>query len=282
MKVNAICMVKNEADIIIEALENALSFCNKIYVFDNGSTDGTSELLDDFIKDNPSVILTERSDEVFRNELRNRVYNRYHQEFEHEDWWYILDADELLASDPRPMLRMAAENNCDSMRIWQAQFYFTDKDMSVYDQEDHNLPTSERRRYYRINWREPRFFKNNPDMNWDESITGKVPPFCGRFYYRSPICRHYAQRTPEQIEQRVKIRIANPYSFLHLKKGDALAQASWLKRSEDLFYYHNDGEFEFPMSDKISYFVREAGYWLQWRFKWMTNHTKNLMKTMMA
>lgn len=38
MKLNAICIIKNEADIIIETLHNALRFCDTIYVFDNGST----------------------------------------------------------------------------------------------------------------------------------------------------------------------------------------------------------------------------------------------------
>ena len=277
MKVNAICMVKNEADIILEALENALKFCNNIYVFDNGSTDGTSELLDGFIENNPRVILTERSDEVFKNELRNRVYNRYHKQFSEDDWWYILDADELIPRDPRPLLNKATRAGCDSMRIWQAQFYFTDKDMETYAYEDHDTATSERRRYYRINWREPRFFKNCPKQEWGETITGKVPPFRGKFYYRSPICCHYAQRTPEQIEQRVKLRIANPYSFLHLKKGDALAQESWLKKADNLFYYNNDGQFEFPLMDKISYFVRDAGYWLQWRYRAVTTQTRKLL-----
>lgn len=282
MKVNAICMVKNEADVIIEALENALNFCHKIYVFDNGSTDGTSELIDAFIEEHPQVILTERSDEIFKNELRNRVYNRYHKEFSGDDWWYILDADELIPNDPRPLLRQASEKGYDSMRIWQAQFYFTDKDMEVYDQEDQSLPTQERRRYYRINWREPRFFKNCPEQEWGETITGKVPPFRGKFYYRSPICCHYAQRTPEQIKERVTLRLANPYSFLHLKKGDALAQSSWLKKADDLFYYNNDGDFTFPLLDKVDYFVRDAGYWLQWRFKAVSNKTRQIFNAIHA
>ena len=45
MKLNAICIIKNEADIILETLNNALRFCDTIYVFDNGSTDGSWELI---------------------------------------------------------------------------------------------------------------------------------------------------------------------------------------------------------------------------------------------
>ncbi len=68
------------------------------------------------------------------------------------------------------------------MRVWQAQFYFTDKDLAVYDNEDKSLPVSKRRRYYRINWREPRFFKNSPSQKWPEDISGKVPPFCNALF----------------------------------------------------------------------------------------------------
>lgn len=274
MKINAICMVKNEADIILEALENALRFCYRIYVFDNGSTDGTSELLDKFIADNPRVVLAERSDEIFKNQLRNRVYNKYHYLYTDQDWWYILDADELLARDPTKLLKNAAKAGADCMKVWQAQFYFTDQDMANYDTEDKSLAVTERRRYYRINWREPRFFKNSQSQSWSEKISGRIPPFCSNFYYRSPVCRHYAQRAPEQIRQRVKIRVNNPYSFFHLKKGDASAQSSWLKQANDLFYYKNDGKFCFPLSDRMVYFAREFGYWCQWRVKGLINYTK--------
>lgn len=277
MKVNAICMVKNEADIVLEALENALTFCHRIYVFDNGSTDGTSELLDAFIEQNPRVVLAQRSDELFKNQLRNRVYNKYHHLYSDDDWWYILDADELLAHDPREMLKKAAQRGYDCMRAWQAQFYLTEKDLEQFDTEDKNLPVAQRRCHYRINWREPRFFKNSQQQQWSEAISGRIPPFCGKYDYRSPIIRHYAQRDPEQIRQRVKIRVDNPHSFFHLKKGDASAQSAWLKSSKDLFYYNNDGKFVFPIGDRVAYFTRELGYWCQWRVKGIVNRTKRLL-----
>lgn len=277
MKINAICMVKNEADIILEALSNALHFCHRIYVFDNGSTDGTSELLDEFIFANPSVVLAERSDEVFKNQLRNRVYNQYHHLYSADDWWYILDADELLTSNPKAMLEQASRQGRDTMRVWQAQFYFTDHDLAHFEQEDTRLPVTQRRRYYRINWREVRFFKNHPDKKWPEIVSGRIPPFCGKYYAKSPICCHYAQRTPEQIQQRINIRIDNPYSFFHLKKGNANSQASWLKQADTLFYYNGDACFKFPLQDKLIYFSRELGYWLGWRFKQLNNKAKQLL-----
>ncbi len=264
MKLNAICMVKNEADVIEETLLNAAAFCHKIYVFDNGSDDGTWEIVQRLADSYENIEVAFHSFEVFKNQLRNRVYNKYHQLYSRDDWWYILDADEMLVEDPKPRLEKAMAKGKDCMHVWQAQFYFTDKDQENYHLEDMSQPTSMRRNYYRINWREVRFFQNDPNQDWPETVTGRIPPFRGKFYQDSPICRHYAQRTPEQIKMRNQLRINNPYSFFHIKNK---SKSSWIMPASNLFTYNNDGKFTFPLRDKTKYFANEFRYWLQWRMK---------------
>jgi glycosyltransferase involved in cell wall biosynthesis len=264
MKLSAICIIKNEADIIIETLNNALRFCDNIYVFDNGSTDGSFELICEKAAQDSRVVIAVHSDEIYRNQFRNRVYNMFHSDFSASDWWYILDADEMLTEDPRPMLIEAMQRNKNQMRVWQAQFYFTDNDLANYEIEDKAQSVSQRRRYYRINWREPRFFRNSPSKQWPEDISGKVPPFCQKMYRPSPICRHYAQRTPEQIKMRREIRINNPFSFLHVKNK---TEDDWLKESAECFYYHEGQKMHFPLIDRISFYASQARYWLIWRAK---------------
>jgi hypothetical protein len=264
MKLNAICIIKNEADIILETLNNALRFCDTIYVFDNDSTDGSWELIYQKSLNDSRIVIAAHSDEIYRNQFRNRVYNMFHQGYSASDWWYILDADEMLTEDPRPMLVKAMQRNKNQMRVWQAQFYFTDNDLAVYDQEDKTLKVSERRRYYRINWREPRFFRNSPFKSWPENISGKVPRFCQNLYHPSPICRHYAERTPEQIKMRRKIRLSNPYSFLHVKNK---SDDDWLKRSKDCFYYQEGERMTFLLIDKLMYYASQTRYWFIWRAK---------------
>jgi glycosyltransferase involved in cell wall biosynthesis len=276
MKINAICMVKNEADVLIETLHHALTFCDNIYVFDNGSNDGTWEKLQAFVKQEPRVIIAARSDEVFKEQLRNRVYNQYHHLFSAKDWWYILDADEMLAQDPRPMLKKAMQAGKQQMRMWQAQFYFTDKDAEQYATEDHSKAVAQRRRYYRINWREPRFFLNSPEQKWPETVSGRVPPFCKKLYRPSPICCHYANRTPEQIQQRRKIRINNPAIFIHVQRQNA---NDWMKKSADLFYFEPTQDFRFPLLDQLNYYRRECGFWCSWRIKSVLNLVKKYRST---
>ena len=265
MKINAICVVKNEGDIIRETLLNAMKFCHRIYVFDNGSTDGTWEYVQIMAKHHEQIEIAFHSDEVFKNQLRNRVYNKYHQQYSNHDWWYILDGDEMLTETPAPMLKAALVSNKNALYSWFAQFYFTDKDMAQYEQEDQSLPVCERRRYYRVNWREVRFFRNDPSRPWHETLTGRIPPFATRFYHDAPICRHYAERTPDQIKARVKLREHNPFSFFHVRSKKP--GFSWVRPAENLFYYNNDGKFEFPLSDKLDYYWREVKFWINWRWK---------------
>ncbi len=278
MKLNAICIIKNEADIILETLNNALRFCDNIYVFDNGSTDGSWELICKKAAQDPRVVIAAHTDETYRNQFRNRVYNMFNHKFGASDWWYILDADELLTEDPRPMLVKAMQFDRNQMRVWQAQFYFTDKDLAVYDKEDKSELVSQRRRYYRINWREPRFFRNSPDHKWPEDISGKVPPFCNRLYRPSPVCRHYAERTPEQIKARREIRLSNPYSFLHVKNK---SDDDWLKKSADCFYYEEGKKMRFPLLDRVTYYASQTRYWLIWRFKNVMSLKTTLFNKMM-
>lgn len=264
MKLNAICIIKNEVDIILETLNNALNFCDTIYVFDNGSTDGSWELICEKARIDSRIVIAAHTDEIYRNQFRNRVYNMFHHKYSTSDWWYILDADEMLTEDPRPMLVKAVQRKKNQMRVWQAQFYFTDNDLAVYDKEDKTVNVSVRRRYYRINWREPRFFRNSPSKSWPEGISGKVPPFCQDLYRPSPICRHYAERTPEQIKMRREIRLSNPYSFLHVKNK---SDDDWLKRSKDCFYYQEGEKMVFPLMDRVTYYASQTRYWLIWRVK---------------
>jgi hypothetical protein len=264
MKLNAICIIKNEVDIIADTLDYALEFCDKIYVFDNASTDGSWEVICAKVALDSRIVIAAHTNEIYRNQFRNRVYNMFNHTFSASDWWYILDADEMLIEDPRPMLIRAMQRNKNQMRVWQAQFYFTDKDLAVYDNEDKSLPVSQRRRYYRINWREPRFFRNSPNQKWPEDISGKVPPFCNALFHPSPICRHYAQRTPEQIKMRHEIRVNNPYSFLHVKNK---SKNDWLKKATNCYFYEAGQKMQFPLIDRFVFYANQSRYWLIWRIK---------------
>jgi glycosyltransferase involved in cell wall biosynthesis len=74
IKLYAICLVKNEDDVIVQSLKHAATFCEKIFVLDNGSTDRTWELVRSLSQVNPRVVPFGQTLEPFRLSLRSLVY----------------------------------------------------------------------------------------------------------------------------------------------------------------------------------------------------------------
>lgn len=264
MKINAICVVKNEADIIEETLLNAMKFCHRIYLFDNHCDDGTREIVQSMADRFKQIVIAVRSDETFRHQLRNRVYNMYHHLYDENDWWYLADASELLNTSPRPLLEKALSADKNLMDVWQANFYFTDEDLKHYGSEDKSQTVTERRRYYSINWREARFFRNDPYQKWPENAAERIPPWAGKKFHQAPVCRRYAQRTPEQIEAGHAVMSQNSTGnspVKQLKKNALLRQASTLHR------YTRGSDFTVTSQDKLHIYLKTCRVWLHLKFK---------------
>src|SRR5687768_2343461 len=104
MRIYGLCVVKNECDIIEQALRAASVWCDAIYVLDNGSTDGTWERVQDLARDLPKVIPFLKDSRPFDDGIRNVIFRQYRSRAKADDWWCILDADEFYIDDPREFL----------------------------------------------------------------------------------------------------------------------------------------------------------------------------------
>lgn len=260
MKINAIYVLKNDADIIEEALLNAMKFCHRIYLFDNHSDDGTWEIVQSMADRFKQIVIAVRSDEPYHQQLRNRVYNMYHHLYGESDWWYLGNADELLDSSPRSILKKALSAEKNRVDVWLADFYFTDEDLKHYGSEKHSQPISERRRYYRINGREARFFTNEPYQTWPENASGQLPHWAGKNYQSTPVCRRYAQRTPEQIKAsygyQIQLKCSAPNQGPHTAKA-------FLKQARKLHRYNKGGHFAVSWQDKLYHYLSAGCRWIQ-------------------
>src|SRR5436853_6547718 len=98
MKIHAITVVKNEADIIEYTMKDALKWADYIYVFDNGSDDGTWEKLQAMASDH--LIPWKHDDAPFRESLRADVFNHFRDRAAPGDWWCRLDSDEVYDINP--------------------------------------------------------------------------------------------------------------------------------------------------------------------------------------
>jgi hypothetical protein len=263
MKINAIMLVKNEVDIVEETLLNAMKFCHRIYIFDNNSTDGTWELVNEMASRFNELVIFGQTAEPYKNQLRNRVYNAHHAEYGDDDWWYILDSDELLTESPKKALTKAAAKGNNAMCVWQAQFYFTDEDLAQYKDEDTSLSITQRRKHYLVNWKEQRFFKNTSTKAWPESMSGRIPSWCNSMAKYAPICRHYALRTPEQIEARVALRVKTQHGFAHVKRAPEIHYP----KANTLDKVTSDGRFKIRTSQKIRYAYKQLYFACHWKWK---------------
>jgi len=217
MKIYGICVAKNEEDIIAECLINATAFCDQIFVIDNGSNDATWGIVHNLAKEYSQIVPFLRTEEPFRDGIRSLVYNQYYQELTAQDWWFRLDADEFLSDNPRSALQQANQEKADFIQAWQAQFYFTDVDFRNWLAGNENLSKSikERRRYYAVNWREYRFFRNQPNQAWKEAKAPQWPEGLKKVASERIVNLHYQDRDPEQIQKRLKQRYGHT-QFRHI------------------------------------------------------------------
>ena len=100
--IHAICVVKNEADIVESSLRTALQWADRIIVYDGDSTDGTWEKV--CAMRSERIVPWKQDGKVFQESLRAEVFNAFRQGARSGDWWCHLDADEFYIDDPRAFL----------------------------------------------------------------------------------------------------------------------------------------------------------------------------------
>lgn len=211
MRIHALCIVKNEADILQETLISALHWCDQIYVFDNSSDDGTWELVKKLAKQHLQIVPYKQDDVLFSDALRSDIFNAFRSNAGPQDWWCRLDADEFYIDDPRIFIAKIPDH---FRTVWSASlnYYFTDQDALSYQLAPVKFlqtPVQQRLRYYCNNWGELRFFRHSDDTVWTRiKDSGGYPPgmFQAPAYPVRIWVKHYQYRSPEQIERRLLTR----------------------------------------------------------------------------
>ena len=200
------CLVKNEADIIHQCLAAASEWCDAIYVFDNGSEDGTWQKVLGLADKLDTIVPFKQDPKPFRDALRGEIFEHYKQYSREGDWWCRLDADEFYIDNPRAFL---SDVPCEYDLVWTAsfQYYFTEKDLARYqadpDSFAENVLVEEKCRYYLNNWSEPRFFRftkelDGKDRAWPRPLRLSFP--------KRIRLKHFQYRSPGQIQKRLTTR----------------------------------------------------------------------------
>jgi glycosyltransferase involved in cell wall biosynthesis len=202
-RIHSICVVKNEGDIIAHCLKDALTWSDRIIVYDNASDDDTWDIVRGMASE--KIIPWKQDGKVFQESLRAEAFNAFRAGSKPGDWWCRLDADEFYIQDPRQFL---ANIPWPYHVVWgiAVEFYLTKQEVAQNELEppgDINQQI-ERLRYYSINNSEPRFFRDRKGLQWP--VDTGWPIHMGPVYPARLLYKHYKYRSPKQIQRRLDTR----------------------------------------------------------------------------
>lgn len=228
MQIHALFAVRDEADIVAQCLQHAANWCDYIYVYDTGSTDGTWDIVHDLARCLKQVVPYKQEAVWFHDGLRAVIFDRYRERARDGDWFVRLDADEFYPVSPRHFIvydlragETAVWNQTYEFRLTQqeALAYRTSRDVL----EDRTRSIISRRRYYiPLNYSEPRMFRYRTSMRWPP--TAYFPRHAG-FVARNRIpVLHYPHRDPVQMRMRFALRSVMRE---HMRKIDPGAGRHW-------------------------------------------------------
>lgn len=245
MKIYCICVVKNEADIIKQTLSAAAAWADRIFVYDNGSTDDTVEIVRRLAATTPVVQLYKVEDRTYSRALRREPFLDFRHQCEAADWWCILDSDEIYPYSPRTFLHSVP---LVYQIVWSIsiQYFLTDEDLRRYQKNPSlfadDVPVEKKVRYYTANWSEARFFRYDSKLLWPE---GYAFPFAGAVYPKRLPVKHYQHRSPAQLERRIAVRKAvreaGIDAFSH--ERSTVSWRSAVKPTAQLHFDRGDGQF---------------------------------------
>lgn len=112
----AVTMVKNEADVIVDTITHMAGQVDHVIVSDNGSTDGTRELLEDL----PCEVLDD-PDPAYWQSRKMSALAHYAAEHHGARWVVPFDADELWLADTGTVAQALS-----SMPVWVAPAWVFD------------------------------------------------------------------------------------------------------------------------------------------------------------
>jgi hypothetical protein len=224
---------------------------------------------------NTAIVPFEQTLKPYGDWLRAMVYNAVHSELSQDDWWLILDSDEFLAEDPRPVIETAVGERANIVNTWQIQFYFTERDLEAHEQgeDSRDIPIFNRRRYYLINWQENRLFLNQPHRSWNTAISIKTPDGPIQVCSRRILNRHYQFRDPDQIKKRLHLRYGNPL-FPHVPSPD---WRSVIRDSRKLNFYREGDPWRFSASGILYYYRRSLSREARLKYQWGLRQLQGLL-----
>ena len=205
MKIFAIMLVKNEADVVKYSILDAKRWADRIFVMDNGSTDGTWQIVQSFADE--IVVPWKQDPQPFYDGLRADVFNHFRHEAQEGDWWCCnFDADEFYLDNPKEFLsKVPKEYGLVAKK--SLNFVLTQEDIKNYEfTGDFEKDRSHINKIGNCTTIEQRFFRYKKSFRWDNKNPFHTTRYAGKLYPKYILLKHYNWRSPQQMESRIATR----------------------------------------------------------------------------
>ncbi len=201
MKIYSLLVVKDEADVVGLSVQDALRWSDKVIVIDNGSTDGTWELLQSLAASDQRVVLFMRHEGPFHIGLRAKAFRAFRHEMKLGDWWCVrLDADEFFPGNVRDFLKRIPWY-CRTVKKLSTDYVITHEDLDEGLISGDFESDRSRLRYSLPEHRaERRFMRHSPFLIWLDRW--RYPHPWGIVSRERIPVDHYQYRSPQQMQRR--------------------------------------------------------------------------------
>lgn len=217
--------MKNEADFIPYWLDKLSKQVDYFMFRDNGSTDGTYELL----KNHPKTIYCDQTDEPFYIGMWNKLFREVNKNFSENDWVLMAASDILPLFNLIEKIELADSKKCNCIRKFAPTFFFTREMFSKYKKNNkykkkiNNFDINNYKYFINTSNSFPSIIKNLKGIKVDRNMDNpKIPN--KKIYHDSTnpaVMGHYKFRNPKQIKVKLltrrNARINGTKTFRHYR-----------------------------------------------------------------